>query len=212
MIGSQFRRTLNTQSKQFPWHHWVRLAYFDALTWAPGVSGGGVKAAWRFTEYARTPQNKPLIALAYELQHMKNEAPMVFDKLSYGDYSVAAAYTTIQAAGGPVMLDDFFYGRTDATSVGDCNPLSNIPTANNYVDCLKEKGFTDEQIVALTSVEAFGVVQDPVHVSGSVFPRFTNYYYKTLLTSSDSDKLPHARALLGSDDLRAIVEKYAGDE
>ena len=153
-----------------------------------------------------------MMALAYELQHMKNEAPMVFDKLSVGDYTVAAAFTTIQAAGGPVMLDDFFYGRKDAASAGDCNPLSNIPTANNYVDCLKEKGFTDEQIVALTSVEAFGIVQDPVHTSGSIFPRFTNYYYKNLLSSSDSDKLPHARALLGSDDLRTIVEKYAEDQ
>ena len=152
------------------------------------------------------------MALAYELQHMKNEAPMVFDKLSVGDYTVAAAFTTIQAAGGPVMLDDFFYGRKDAASAGECHPLSNIPTANNYVECLKEKGFTDEQIVALTSVEAFGIVQDPAHVSGSIFPRFTNHYYKSLLSSSDADQLPHARALLGSEDLRTIVEKYAGDE
>ena len=144
MIGSQFRRSLCERSTRFPWHHWVRLAYFDALTWGPGASGGGVKAAWRFSEYARTPQNKPLMALAYELQHMKDEAPMVFDKLSYGDYTVAAAFTTIQAAGGPVMLDDFFYGRKDASSVSECNSLSNIPTANNYVENLKEKGFTDE--------------------------------------------------------------------
>ena len=66
--------------------------------------------------------------------------------------------------------------------------------------------------MSLTAVEAFGIVQDPRHVSGSVFPRFSNYYYKKLLASSDADQLPHARALLGSDDLRAVVEKYAEDE
>lgn len=125
-----------------------------------------------------------------------NEGPM-FDKLSYSDYSVAAAYTTIQQAGGPVMLDDFFYGRKDAASVSECHPLNNIPTADNYVDNLKSKGFSDEQIVALSSVEAFGVVQEPTHASNSIYPRFSNYYYKKLLTSSDSDNLPHARALLG---------------
>ena len=84
------------------------------------------------------------MALAYELQYMKDDAPMIFDKLSYADYAVAAAFTTIQAAGGPVMLDDYFYGRKDAASVSECKPLSNIPTPNNYVDCLKGKGFTDE--------------------------------------------------------------------
>ena len=95
VVGSSFRSTLNSKSKQFPWHYWVRLAYFDALTWAPGAQGGAVKAAWRFQEYARTPQTKPLMALAYELQYMKdNEGPM-FDKLSIADYTVAAAYTTI---------------------------------------------------------------------------------------------------------------------
>ena len=67
IVGSSFRNSLNTKSKQFPWQYWVRLAYFDALTWAPGAQGGAVKAAWRFTEYARTPQTKPLMALAYEL-------------------------------------------------------------------------------------------------------------------------------------------------
>ena len=142
---------------------------------------------------------------------MKDNESSMFDKLSYSDYTVAAAYTTIQQAGGPVMLDDFFYGRRDAASVSDCNPLSNIPTADNFVDNLKLKGFTDEQIVALSSVEAFGVVEDPTHAANSIFPKFSNYYFKKLLTSSDSDNLPHARALLGSEDMRTIVEKYAED-
>lgn len=55
-------------------------------------------------------------------------------------------------------------------------------------------------------------MQDPAHVSGSIFPLFNNYYYQKLLTSSDADNLPHQRQLLGSEELRAIVEKYAEDE
>ena len=55
-------------------------------------------------------------------------------------------------------------------------------------------------------------MEDPIQVRDSIFPKFSNYYYKKLLSSSDADQLPHARALLGSDDLRAIVEKYAEDE
>ena len=109
------------------------------------------------------------------------------------------------------MLEDFFYGRKDAASVSECNPLSNIPTPNDFAENLKQKGFTDEQIVALSSVEAFGIVEEPLQTGGSIFPKFSNYYFKKLLTSSDSDNLPHARALLGSEDYRTIVEKYAQD-
>lgn len=75
---------------------------------------------------------------------MKDNSTMVFDKLSYGDYAVGAAMTTIQWAEGPVMLDDYFYGRKDAASADECNALTNLPTENNYADCLKEKGFTNE--------------------------------------------------------------------
>lgn len=42
------------------------------------------------------------------------------------------------------MLDDFFFGRKDAASASECNSLSNLPTENNFADCLKEKGFTPE--------------------------------------------------------------------
>ena len=89
------------------------------------------------------------------------------------------------------MLDDFFYGRKDAASASDCNSLSNLPTNNNFADCLKDKGFNNEQTVALAICDAFGVVQDPAHARSSIFPKFDNYYYKKLLTSSDSDNLPH---------------------
>lgn len=74
MIGGQFRHMLNTTSKVYPWHFYVRLAYYDALTWSPSAAGGGVKAAWRFSEYARTPQNKPLMLLANKLQYMKDDS------------------------------------------------------------------------------------------------------------------------------------------
>ena len=47
---------------------------------------------------------------------MKANEEIPFDKLSMADYTVAAAMTTIQWADGPVMLDEFAYGRKDASS------------------------------------------------------------------------------------------------
>ena len=86
---------------------------------------------------------------------------MPFDKLSDADFAVAAAYTTLQWADGPVMLDELLYGRKDAQSVDQCGKLESIPTSSNYVSNLQAKGFTEEEIVALASVEAFGVCRDP---------------------------------------------------
>ena len=113
-VGGQFRKTLNSKPHLYPWHHWVKLTYYDALTWAPGVNGGGVKASWRINEFSRMPHNKPMVALAQELQYMKDNSISIFDQMGYADYAVGAAYTTIQAAGGPTILHDFFYGRKDA--------------------------------------------------------------------------------------------------
>ena len=53
-----------------------------------------------------------------------------------------------------------------------------MPNASNYVDNLRSKGFSDAEIVALASVEAFGVVQDPEHARTSSFAKLDNYYYK----------------------------------
>ena len=51
---------------------------------------------------------------------MKSQDSVPFDKLSQADYAVAAAYSMIQEAGGPVMLDEFAWGRKDAQSEADC--------------------------------------------------------------------------------------------
>lgn len=176
-IGSQFRRTLVDKSQRFPWHHWVRLAYNDALTYDPSTGKGGVKASWRFREFARSPQNKALLGLAVELQNLKANGEVPFDKLSNADFAVAAAFTTIQWADGPVMLDEFAYGRKDAASAEDCG--SNAPISqDSYVAKLQAMGFTDEEVVALASVEGFGVTRDPEHARWSTYPKFGTYYYK----------------------------------
>ena len=76
------------------------------------------------------------------------------------------------------MLDEFLYGRKDAQSVDQCGSLESVPSSSNYVSNLQSKGFTDEEIVALASVEGFGVVNDPDQARWSSHPKFGTYYYK----------------------------------
>jgi hypothetical protein len=75
---------------------------------------------------------------------MKGDANIAFDKISHADYAVAGAMTTITWAGGPIMLDDYFFGRKDATSESECNDISNVPNSGNYADNMMAKGFTAE--------------------------------------------------------------------
>ena len=70
-LGSAFRRTLVEKHDRFPWYNWIKLVYNDALTYNPATGAGGVKASWRFREFSRLPQNKPLYALALELESLK---------------------------------------------------------------------------------------------------------------------------------------------
>jgi len=94
-VGTSFRRTLYAEHKRFPWHQWVKIAYNDALTFNPSNQQGGVKASWRFREFSRQPHNRELQGLAVYLQNMKDNESKPFDKLSYSDYMVAAAFSTI---------------------------------------------------------------------------------------------------------------------
>ena len=100
------------------------------------------------------------------------------------------------------MLDEFAYGRNDAKTIEQCGDYESIPFNNSgsLVSHLKERNFTDEEIVALASVEAFGELVDPEHSQISNFPKFDNYYFKKLLTTSDRDasSVPHYKELHSS--------------
>ena len=108
-IGEAFRRSLYHDYARYPWAHWVRLMYNDALTHQNGA--GGVRASWRFRQFQRASHNKALMPIAIHLENIKTNEAAIFDKLSLSDFTVAAAYTTIQEAGGPILMHDFQYGR-----------------------------------------------------------------------------------------------------
>ena len=109
-----------SKGNRFPWQYWVRLVYNDAIA-------GQVNAGWRFRKVASHPLNKPMQAYAVQLENMKSQESVPFDKLSQADYAVAAAYSMIQEAGGPVMLDEFAWGRKDAQSVSECGNHHELP-------------------------------------------------------------------------------------
>ena len=195
----------------FPWHYYVRIVYNDALTYDPVTKRGGLRGNWRFSQIARATQNKHLQLLISELQYLKiEENDIVLDKLSNTDFITNAALLVIKESEGPNLLDEFQFGRIDVSEkeVGD---VSNIPTASNFHESLKKRGFSDDEIVALASLETFGEFNDPKRQEVSNWPRLDNYLYKQLLVGPNQ-KLKLQNALLNQQELKTFVEKFAQDQ
>lgn len=116
----------------------------------------------------------------------------------------------MREAEGPNILSDITYGRVDAKNETEAGDVKQIPVVgSSWVSNLKAKGFENGEIVALASVEAFGVVWDPKKLDTSKFPKLDNYYYKQLLTGSN---VLLQKELTSDADLKTHVEKYAEDQ
>jgi hypothetical protein len=102
----------------------------------------------------------------------------VFDKLSLSDYITAAAFLAVKESEGPDVVSEFSYGRVDAKDLSECGSIGDIPNESNYKSNLQAKGFTDEEIVALASLESFGILEDPKAKEVSEWPKLNTYFYK----------------------------------
>ena len=211
-LAHSLRPYLYKNTERFPWVNYLRIVYNDALTYDPSTKKGGNRANYVFRTVARAPQNKDLQLLTQELIYMKqHEEDIVVDQLSVSDYITSAAYFVVREAEGPNILSDITYGRKDAKSESEAGDVKQIPViGSSWVSNLKAKGFENNEIVALASVEAFGIVWDPKKKDTSKFPKLDNFFYKQLLTGSSNVLLQ--RELTTDADLKAIVEKYAQDQ
>lgn len=106
------------------------------------------------------------------------------------------------------MLDDFAWGRRDATSEAECGSLEGVPRPNNYISRLEDLGFDDNEIVALANCESFGVDVPAAHSRWSSHPKFNNYLYKLLLTQSGSSH-PFHDVLMNNPSTREHVQNFA---
>lgn len=209
-LAHTLRPYLYEHTERFPWQNYVKIVYNDALTFDHKTSKGGLKANFQFRQNARAPQNKSLQLLTQELIYRKKfETDIVFDKLSLGDYFATAAFLVIKEAEGPNILGDIDYGRKDVTSEAEAGDASLIPNESNFKASLASRGFTNDEIVALASIEAFGLVRDPVKVDSSKYPKLDNFYYKQLATGK-GQILQHT--LCNDSELKEIVDKFAQDQ
>lgn len=98
--------------------------------------------------------------------------------MSVSDFVTSAAILMIKEADGPNLQRELTYGRRDVVNANELGDPNNIPNASNYRQSLQSRGFNDEEIAALASVESFGLVQDPSFAELSSHLRIDNFFYK----------------------------------
>lgn len=152
----------------------------------------------------------------------KCKAHALFDNVSFADYLQMCAATAILLSGGPrdILVKSFMYfitywyswGRKDATK--DVEDDVTYETNNEaYEQWMKSLGFTTEEIAALGVIDSFGII-DTISSKEYRLCRFTNDYYKNLITFGKASKdleLPGDKLLL-KDEYKEHVKKFADDQ
>jgi len=87
--------------------------------------------------------------------------------------------------------------------------MDNIPASSEYAAHLTKLGLSEEEIVAVASLEAFGTVKSKNQIRWSNDPKLDSFYFKELLTPSTSMVLPHKDTLVNTPSLRSHVENFA---
>lgn len=135
----------------------------------------------------------------------------MLDLMSDSDYLAAAGVLVLKEASGINVIDDFAYGREDVTSKTQ-GRVENIPTHANFKQNLQAKGFTNEEIVALASIEALEAINAPTLGQTSFFETLDNSLYKLVGSNSVPASLQGLSHALSDAELKPIVDQFAQDK
>lgn len=118
----------------------------------------------------------------------------------------------MREASGVKTFEDFAYGRKE-TTVQDAGSVANIPSPSNYKSNLQAKGFSNEEIVALASIDALQALHAPTLGQTTYFEKLDTSFYKLVGSNSAPGSLQALAQTLSSDvELKTIVDQYAQDK
>ena len=120
---------------------------------------------------------------------------------------------------GPEMYQLIVHGRKDAENEHEAGSLDNIPqnssTAAEFEAKFLDKGFSEEQAVALTAIEAFATIKKPLRDKNwSIFPMIDNYYFEHLRLGAKSEyaPLPQDKLIVDNPNFKEHIDKFAEDK
>ncbi|GMH10842.1 hypothetical protein Nepgr_012683 [Nepenthes gracilis] len=188
----------------------LRLAFHDAGTFEKGDNSGGMNGSIVY-ELDR-PENKGLKKSLKILEKAKNVVD-ARESVSWADMIALGGAEAVSICGGPNIQIQL--GRLDSMT---SDPEGRLPEesfdASGLKQCFKRKGFTTQELVALSGAHTLGS-------KGFGNPTvFDNSYFKILLEKpwlssagmSSMIGLPSDRALVEDDECSRWITKYANDQ
>ena len=113
---------------------------------------------------ARRSENKEFVHALSELQYMRSRHNVEFDPFSVADNIQMLMAVGLEEVRRPYVLGDLKWGREDVKAE-DVENFGRAPqptdSVTDYIDAFKTRGFTDQEMVALSYVHAFGEVHHP---------------------------------------------------
>lgn len=217
----------------------IRLSWHDAGVFSDGnLKGGCPNAALRFTDGGEgafgANAGLPEFANGLLKDITDKYCPAV---CSVADMWALAANVAIKEMGGPDVPTKF--GRKDAASSSDSveSQVGRLPDGDKGIDHLRDifhpKGFTDEDIVALSGAHTVGSchidrsgfegpwTEEPLKFDNTYFTEMMSKTYKPEETSKGNPQnrsesgtimLISDLALLTDDAFKVHVERYAKDQ
>ncbi|CAI8599641.1 unnamed protein product [Vicia faba] len=188
----------------------LRLVFHDAGTFEIDDNTGGMNGSIVY-ELER-PENAGLTKSVKVLQKAKTQIDAIYP-VSWADVIAVAGAEAIELCGGPTIQVSL--GRQD--SLGP-DPEGKLPEetldASGLKRCFKKKGFSTQELVALSGAHTLGS-------KGFGSPTsFDNSYYKVLLENPPTASgglstmvgLPSDHALVEDEECLRWIKKYADNE
>lgn len=114
---------------------------------------------------------------------------------------------------GPHIPNSLKYGRKDCSEKEAASFKGKSPNPEEGVSAFKDaflkKGFTDKDIVALSTIYTVDSIQHPNQKLRSNFPLFDNYLFQTVKRGERNHPI---QKVLGDDSFKETVELFANNK
>ena len=184
----------------------IRLSFHDAGTFNASTCEGGSNGSVMLAEERVREENQGLEKGLTILEEIRKMLP----EISFADLIAFAGAYSVKMLGGPEI--DLPFGRYDSKTP---SPSGSLPDENETADQLRNRfsrmGLTAKDLVVLSGAHTVGMAYGKPMTED--FLRFSNSYFKTLMTEKSPESLLKSdRVLLDDLELRQHIEAYAIDE
>lgn len=184
----------------------LRLAFHDAATYSKSKGTGGPNGSIRLKEELALPDNSGLAPAIELLKPIKDRYP----EYSWADMIALAGAVAVERCGGPSIPVPIGRKDTESASNEGLIPQRTMDIAGLKAR-FKDMDMTAQEMVVLTGAHTLGRVDGNPYTDDWL--KFNNTFFQVLLKlDANGHMLGTDRGLVGDEECRQYVERYANDQ